>query len=142
MAAVSHEEAEEIRVKICEYIKTHRDVISADLMKAYGLTFNQALHHLRELTKRGHLTKEVKGKAQKRNAIYNLGKQPYKKKVKPPKKEVVKNPPSSDLHPKAREVCRVFRLLDRKPEPQGKRELRKTHVGSMQSGMAMFGNWE
>lgn len=141
MAAVGHEAAEEIRVKICAYVKEHRDVVREDLMRDLGITVNQCVHHLRELTHRGHLVKMIRSGAAKRVAVYNLGKRPYAPKVKEVKEKEVKPEPKSDLHEKAKAVCTVHRLLDRKVEPNQKRELRKTHAGSMQSGMAMFGNW-
>lgn len=140
MALLSHEEAEEVRVKICEYAKEHRDFTKLDLMAKFGMTNNQCIHHLKHLTHQGFLTKMIRSGAAKRFAVYNQGKRPYQKKVKTPK-EIAKEEPISNLPPQAKAVCTVHRLLDRKVEPSKKRELRKTHAGSMQSGMAMFGNW-
>jgi hypothetical protein len=109
-------------------------------MRVFGMTDNQCIHHLKRLTLQGFLVKMVRSGAAKRFAIYNMGNRPYQKKVKTPK-EIAKEEPITNLPPQAKAVCTVHRLLDRKVEPNKKRELRKTTAGSMQSGMAMFGNW-
>jgi hypothetical protein len=140
MALLSNEEAEALRVKICAYAKEHRDFTKHDLMQEFGMTNNQCIHHLKRLTQQGFLARMIRRNTTNRLAIYNEGKRPYQAKVKTPK-EVYKEEPITDLPPQAKAVCTVHRLLDRKVDPSKKRELRKTHAGSMQSGMAMFGNW-
>ena len=133
------EEAEGTRVSIYEYIKAHKNCIAPDMIKELGITKNQSIHHLKYLVGQGHVVKMVRRNATKRYAVYNLGNQPYSRKVKV--NPVHSKEPELILAPQAQAVVRVFRLLDRKTHMQPKAKS-KTHLyGSMQSGMQMFGNW-
>jgi hypothetical protein len=133
------EKAEEVRVNIYEYFKTHRDCTMSDVISDLGITKNQATHHLRYLVGHNHIVKMVRRNAAKRFAIYNLGRRPYSRKAKVNPVRV--KPEVLDLSPQVKAVTRVFKLLDRKEHIHPKAKPRKTNYGSMQSGMAMFGNW-
>lgn len=132
------EEAEDTRVSVYEYVKAHANCIAPDMIKDLNITKNQSIHHLKYLVGQGHLVKMIRRNATKRYAVYNLGKQPYTRKVKV--NPVHNKIETVELHPQAQAVARVFKLLDRKHH-QPREKPKATHVGSMQSGMAMFGNW-
>jgi hypothetical protein len=131
------EEAEDTRVSIYEYIKAHNNCIAPDMIKELNITKNQSIHHLKYLVGRGHVVKMIRRNATTRYAVYNLGNQPYSRKVKVNPVHVNDQP--LELAPQAQAVARVVRLLDKhRPAPP---KSKAKHYGSMQSGMAMFGNW-
>ena len=133
------EEAEDTRVSVYEYIKTHKDCLMPDMIKDLGITKNQAIHHLKFLVGQDYVAKMIRRNATKRFAIYNTGKRPYTRKTKV--NPVHDKEPELVLAPQAVAVARVVRLLDTHRPTPPKSKSRSTAYGSIQSGMALFGNW-
>lgn len=130
-----HEETEENKYRICQYLKNHKDVIASKIGEELGLTKNQLTHYLNFLHYRNHVAKYVRQTATGRHAIYNIGRTPFVKKLKNTVEHVKETP----IVPHAR----VIRLTDRhylyKDAP--KKRTSGSKFVSIGSGMAMFGNW-
>lgn len=135
------EEAEDTRVSVYEYIKTHKDCLMPDMVKDLGITKNQAIHHLKYLVGQDYVAKMVRRNATKRFAVYNSGKRPYTRKTKV--NPVHEKQPELILAPQATAVSRVIRLTDRPylNEALPRKRTSGSQFVSIGSGMSLFRNW-
>lgn len=136
-----HAETEETKDRIYKYVSAHSNVTMPELVRELGISKGQAMHALKFLTYRNHISKSIVQTKNGRFAQYNKDRVQFIKQVNI-KIERVKNEFILELAPQAKAVAKVYRLLDRAPSKQPKEKSRSnSRVYGMQSSMQMFGNW-
>jgi predicted ArsR family transcriptional regulator len=130
-----HERTETAKLRVYEYLKTHKDVTAPELCTALDLTKNQVTHYIRFMLERGYAIKRVQQNRTKRFALYNVGRQEFKKKAKPALVNIV----DTTVHVPHARVVKLTNLpyfSDLMPRKH------RTSSVSIGSGMSMFSNWE